>query len=62
MPIPPEVKSIVSGPNLPGGFQMSLVWFLIIVAGASILLLPAILTAAGNAVTSGQGTLLLLLS
>jgi simple sugar transport system permease protein len=37
--IPAEVKSIVSGPNLPFGFQMSLVWFLIIVAAATILLL-----------------------
>ena len=39
VPIPPEVKWIVAGPNLPFGFQMSLVWFVLIVAGATVLLL-----------------------
>jgi simple sugar transport system permease protein len=39
VPIPLEVKWIVAGANLPGGFQMSLVWFLLIVASATVLLL-----------------------
>jgi simple sugar transport system permease protein len=39
VPIPAEVKALAAGPLLPGGFQMSLVWFLLIVAGATIVLL-----------------------
>jgi simple sugar transport system permease protein len=37
--IPPEVKRLAAGPILPGGFQMSLLWFLLIVAAATVLLL-----------------------
>jgi simple sugar transport system permease protein len=39
VPIPPEVKRVAAGFVLPGGFGMSLLWFLIIVAGATVLLL-----------------------
>ena len=38
--IPPEVKAVVVGPILPLGFQMSVLWFLLILAAATVLLLP----------------------
>jgi simple sugar transport system permease protein len=37
--IPPEVKTVVAGTILPFGFQMSLLWFLLIVAAVTVLLL-----------------------
>jgi simple sugar transport system permease protein len=37
--IPPVVKTALAGPILPFGFQMSLFWFLLIVAIATVLLL-----------------------
>lgn len=37
--MPPEVKSLAVGPNLPGGFTMSVLWFAIIVMVATIVLL-----------------------
>ena len=53
--IPPILQSLAAGPILPGGFQMSLVWFILIGALATLLLLR---TRLGNWIqASGQNPL-----
>src|ERR1700704_1400370 len=53
--VPPILKSLAAGPILPGGFQMSLFWFILIGALATLMLLR---TRFGNWVqASGQNPL-----